>query len=606
MKPLHIFHYTAITLLITLLSVCPLLADEHAEEAPPPLKKYVEFSLSGVYSDTKEMSFFGTATTKTMRGLFKKLDALKNDDEIAGVIFKIGNIGIGWANLQEIRDKLSEFQDAEKEMIGYLETGNNASYLIATAMDRIVLMPTGNLNLIGLRSEILFLKGLLEKLDIEADMLAMGKFKSGVEPFTRDNMSDEFREAMTSLLDDLYTQMLGKIAHGREGITHHDAARLIDKGPFTAQEAHAAKLVDDLLYYDELLAAIGEEKKDMAKVVKADDKKKQKMPDMNSFAGLMQLFTMFSPPQKARVRPADKQIALIYATGPILPNINSPFTTMSMITPKTMKDAFEKARADDSVQAVVFRVDSPGGSALASDLIWREVMLTQREKPVIVSMANFAASGGYYISMAAGTIVAQPGTLTGSIGVYGGKLNMKGLYNKVGVTKEIIPRGQNATLYSDYGKFSETERERIEKMMKTVYEQFVTKAALGRERTFEEIDAVAQGRVWTGMQAKELGLVDEIGGLNTALSIAKEKAGITDEDKYSLIVLPEEKTIFEQVMESMLDHEMGISENLSLQWIQQHPLFPLLKPHVHKIMTWLTLFENERVITALPYDIQIR
>lgn len=605
MKPKQIFYKTATALLITLLFVLPLSAQEQAEK-PPPLKKYVEFTLSGTYSDTKEMSFFGTATSKTLRGLFKKLDDLKNNREVAGIVFKIGNIGIGWGNLQEIREKLNELRDADKDMIAYLEGGGNAAYLLATAMDRIVLMPTGNLNLIGLRAEILFMKGLLEKLDIEADMLAMGKFKSGVEPFTRDSMSDEFRESMTVLLDDLYNQMLQKIADGRDGITPEAAAKLIDSGPYTAQEAHHAKLVDELHYYDELLEAIDEEKAGEALVVKEDDTKKRKMPDTSNVLGLMQLFNMFTSPQRAKARPADKQIALIYASGPIIPDISTPFTTTSMITPKSLKKAFKKARNDDAVQAVVLRVDSPGGSALASDLIWREVMLTQREKPVIVSMANVAASGGYYISMAAQKIVAQPGTLTGSIGVYGGKLNLKGLYNKVGLNKEIIAHGQNATLYSDYGNFTESERERVEKMMKTVYEQFVNKAAAGRQTTFDEIDAVAQGRVWTGKQAKELGLVDELGGLDTALAIAKKEVGITDKDKVDIVVLPEQKTFFEQVMESILDEEMSISETLSLQIAQRHPMFPMLKLQWHRIITWLTLFENERVVTALPYDIIIR
>lgn len=605
MKPKHIFYRTVTALLIALLFVLPLSAEEHEEEKPP-LKKYVEFSISGTYSDTKEMNFFGTATTKTLRGLFNKLDTLKNDRKVAGIVFRIGNLGIGWANLQEIREKLSELRDADKEMIAYLEGGGNAAYLLATAMDRIVLMPTGNLNLIGLRAEILFMKGLLEKLDIKADMLAMGKFKSGVEPYTRDSMSEEFRESMTVLLDDLYNQMLQKISDGREGITPEDAAKLIDSGPFTAQEAHHAKLIDELKYYDELLEAIDEEKAGEAQVVKEDETKKRKMPDMNSFAGLMQLFSMLNPQPRAKARPADKQIALIYASGPILPDLNSPFATMSMITPKSLKKAFKKARNDDAVQAVVFRVDSPGGSALASDLIWREVMLTQREKPVIVSMANMAASGGYYISMAAQKIVAQPGTLTGSIGVYGGKLNLKGLYNKVGLNKEIITHGQNATIYSDYGNFTESERERVEKLMKTVYEQFVDKAAAGRQTTFDEIDAVAQGRVWTGKQAKELGLVDELGGLDTALAIAKKEVGITDEDKVDIIVLPEQKTFFEQFMESMLDEEMSISETVSTQLAQRHRLFPMLKLQWHRILTWLTLFENEQVVTALPYDIIIR
>ncbi|MCG9129043.1 signal peptide peptidase SppA [Candidatus Poribacteria bacterium] len=599
-----------ILLCISTAFVLPLSADEHAEdkvEAEVSVKKYVEFTLSGTFTDTRDVNFLGTASSKTLRSLFRKLDTLKNDEEIAGIIFKIGSIGIGWGNLQEIRTKLIELGKSGKEMICYLEGGGNAEYLLATTMDRIVLMPTGSLNLTGLRSEILFFKGLLEKLDIEADMLSMGEFKSGVEPYIRDTMSDSFRESMTGLLDDLYTQMLEKIAAGRNGITPERAAELIDNGPFVAQEAHNFSLVDDLLYYDQLLENIkNQQHEDELVEVVEPDNKKRKMPNMNSFTGLMQFFSMLNPPQRARRRPAANQLALIYASGPILPNLGSSFSTMSVITPKSLSKAFQKARSDDSVKVVVLRVDSPGGSAVASDLIWREVMLTQREKPVVVSMANVAASGGYYISMAAGTIVAHPGTLTGSIGVYGGKLNMKGLYNKLGLKKEIITYGKNATIYSDYGNFSPTERERIQKMMHTIYHEFVDKAALGRNMSFEEIDKIAQGRVWTGKQAKELGLIDELGGLDTAISIAKKKAGFTDDDKLGLMILPEQKTFFEQIFESLLEEEASLSNPLPFQVAQHHPTLSILKKHWNHLTALLTVFQTERVVTALPFDIIIR
>ena len=230
---------------------------------------------------------------------------------------------------------------------------------------------------------------------------------------------------------------------------------MINSGPFTAEEARQEKLVDALQYYDELLDTLKTASPDEdVQVVKPDYERKRKVPDMNSFAGLMQLLSMLNPPQRTPTSTAANQIALIYANGPILPNVESFFASMPVITPETLKEAFEKARTDDSVRAVVLRIDSPGGSALASDLIWREVVLTQREKPVVVSMGDIAASGGYYIAMAAGTIVAHPSTLTGSIGVFGGKLNMKGFYNKVGLTKDIIAHGQNATLYSDYSGFT--------------------------------------------------------------------------------------------------------------------------------------------------------
>ena len=599
-------------LLVLLLLVSPIFAEEAAETEPTiPIKKYAEFTLSGTYTDTKVVSTFGTSSTKTLRGLSKKLDALKDDDDLAGVIFKIEGVSLGWATLQEIRNKLNEFRAAEKETIGYLESGGNAEYLLAATMDRVVLMPTGSLNLTGLRAEILFYKGLLDKLDIEADMLAMGKYKSGVEPYMRDGMSDEFRESMTTLLDDLYTQLLNHIAESRDGISTEDASDLIDRGPFTAEEAKQAKLVDALQYYDELVATLkAETAEEDVQVVKPGSERQRKVPDMNSFAGLMQLFSILNPPQRAQAA-SENQIALIYASGAILPDIDTIFTPMSVITPKTLKEAFEKVRTDDSVRAVVLRIDSPGGSALASDIIWREVMLTQREKPVVVSMGNVAASGGYYIAMAAGTIVAQPSTLTGSIGVFGGKLNLKGLYNKAGLTKEIIARGQNTTLYSDYGGFTPTERERVEKMMRTVYEDFVSKAAAGRSKSFDDIDEIAQGRVWTGRQAQELGLVDEIGGLDDALSIAKKQAGFTEDDKLNLIVLPKQRPFFEQFIEQMIEDTEG---SIQLEgWGFQPSNLPafrsLFGTQWQYVVTWLSLFgfkDGTQIVTILPYDISIR
>ena len=596
-------------LLMLFVLVSPVLAEEQtAEETALPVKNYAEFTLSGTYADTKVVSAFGTSATKTLRGLFKNLDALKTDDEIAGIVFKIDDVSVGWATLQEIRSKLHEFRAAGKETIGYLEGGGNAEYLLAATMDRVVLMPVGSLNLTGLRAEIMFYKGLLDKLDIQADMLAMGKYKSGVEPYMRDGMSDGFRESMATVLDDLYAQLLNHIAESREGITAEDASNLMDRGPFTAEEALQEKLVDALQYYDELLTALKTASENVdVQVVEPGSERKRKVPDMNSFAGLMQLFSMLNPPQRTQPT-SENQIALIYANGPILPNVESLFASMPIITPNELKEAFEKARTDDSVRAVVLRIDSPGGSALASDLIWREVMLTQREKPVVVSMGDVAASGGYYIAMAAGTIVAHPSTLTGSIGVFGGKLNMKGLYNKVGLTKEIIRYGQNSTLYSDYGGFTPTERERVEKMMKTIYEDFVGKAATGRNKSFAEIDEIAQGRVWTGQQAKALGLVDELGGLDTALSIAKEQAGFSAEERVNLMVLPKQKPFFEQLMERMIEDMEG-SVQVPIQLMVNDPVLTMLGTRWEPVFTWLRLFGFEdgiQVVTILPYDILIR
>lgn len=573
-------------------------AEEHAEETSPPAKNYVELTLSGSYPDVKIVSAFGNSSTQTLRGLLKKLEGFRGDDELTGIVFKIKNVSVGWARLQELQNKLLELRAAGKDTIAYLESGGSAEYVLAAATNRIVLMPTGSLNLTGLRAEILFFKGLLEKLDVHADMHAMGKYKSGIEPYTRDGMSDSFRESMTQLLDELYEQLCAMVAAGRDSMDSETVATLMNQGPFTAEEAREAKLVDALHYYDELLTALKTD--EVVRVYSPDSERERRTPNLQGFAGLMQLFSMLSPTQRAQPKAALPKIALIYASGPILTNVDDIFAPSAVITPQELREAFEKAREDELVRAVVLRVDSPGGSALASDLIWREVVRTQNKKPVIVSMSDTAASGGYYIAMAAGTIVAQPATLTGSIGVLGGKLNLKGLYNRLGLTKEILARGTNATLYSDYGGFTPTERERVEKLMQTIYQDFVRKAAEGRGKAYAEIDAVAQGRVWTGKQAKERGLVDELGGLEKALAIAKEQGGFNPEDEPQLIILPKQRTFFQRMLESMIEEPGAkISPTAYL------PL-PAMQAQWHYISLMLSLFKNEQVITILPYDILIR
>ena len=313
----------------------------------------------------------------------------------------------------------------------------------------------------------------------------------------------------------------------------------------------------------------------------------------------MRLFSMLSPPKK-HIKPlGTPRIALIYATGPILSDVpDGPFNIGQVITSREISEALRQVRADDSTKAAVIRIDSPGGSALASDLIWREVLLTQREKPVVVSMSDVAGSGGYYIAMAAGTIVAQPATITGSIGVFGGKFNLKGLYNKLGLTKEVITRGKNANIYSDYGSFTPTERERVEKLMKTVYEDFVRKAAEGRGKTKDEIHEIAQGRVWTGKQAKNIGLVDVLGGLDTALSLAKANAGLRDDDEVQIFVLPKPKTFVEFLVEDMEKNlRIPLSPDLSVPVSLTTSLSALYR---------LLSFANGPVATVLPVDIVIR
>ena len=578
--------------------VSPDSLHETSDVQEMPLRKYVELSIKGPLAEVRS-TFVFSPSIKTLRSVTKQIDRIRKDDEVAGVLLKIEGLGIGWAKLQELRDKIIQLRSGGIEVISYLESGGNAEYLLACATDRIVLMPAGMVGLTGLRAEVMFYRGLLDKLEVKADMYSVGKYKSAIEPFMRDNMSEAQKEAMNAILDDLYAQQIEMIANGRDEIDAGLAANLIDQGPFTAEEAYQAKLVDAIQYYDELVESIEERAEEKAEVVSEYDKKSTETPELTGFAGFMKLFSMLSSSKKPTSGEGKPKVALIYATGPIMSDApTSPFTTGQVITPDVMAKALREARENNDIQAVIMRVDSPGGSAVASDAIWREVLLTQQEKPFVVSMSDVAGSGGYYIAMAAGTIVAEPGTITGSIGVLGGKLNLKGLYNKIGLTKEVITRGQNANLYSDYGDFTPTERERLQKLLETIYQDFVQKAAEGRDKTESEIHELAQGRIWTGKQAKEIGLVDELGGLDTALTIAKKQIELDPTDEVDIIILPKPKTFLETLIEDMeMDMRLPMTPHLPLPTPIEQTL-----PSLY----WLYLFADEPAATVMPFEIVIR
>lgn len=565
----------------------------------PPTNQFVEISISGALSEVKPTFALGTVPTTPLNNILKSIDKIEENKRIIGVIIRIGGIDTGWGKLQEIRNRLINLRQNGKMVISYLDSANNAEYLLATATEQIILAPAGTIGLTGLRAEVIFYKGILDKFDIKADMFAIGDYKSAIEPYTRKNMSEAQRQAMTSILDNLHQQQVDMIAAGREHINAERAIELINQGPFTANEAHEVGLVDSLSYYDQLITSLESNHDSKTEFIPNYGKKAVTQPDLGTFTGLMKFISMFTKPTTQSKKNNTPKIALIYATGPIMPNHPQiPFGIGEGITPHRIIDALQTARKDESVRAIVIRVDSPGGSALASDLIWHEVKQTQEQKPTIVSMSDVAASGGYYISAAATEIVAQPGTITGSIGVLGGKLNLKGIYNKVGLTKDIITRGKNADIYSDYSNFSQSERQKIEKMLHKVYDDFVNKVAEGRQKTYDEIHQIAQGRVWTGQQAKELGLIDWLGGLDTALAIAKKHVSISHDEPIEIITLPKPKPLLEILME---DFEANLQVPLNRHISVPYSLAKSI-PNFHLIQ----LLAHEPMATIIPFDIEIR
>ena len=498
------------------------------------------------------------------------LKRAKSDESIVGVILKLRGANYGIGRLQEIRDVILDFKKTGKRVLCYASSCGTGNYLVASACDEIVLHPSGDIRLIGIRSEVTFYKSALDKLGVRADLEHIGEYKSASESVTRESMSPAHREASESLLDELFEQLTHAIAEGRK-FSAAELKQKIDYGPYTATEALDANLVDKLAYDDEIEEISQKLVGGRYPILKAAEYQRIQRYE----------YEWRKPPPK---------IALIYAEGMIISgeSFSNPLTG-KMMGDKTITESLKTARLDSSVKAIVLRIDSGGGLVQASDSIWREVTLAKAQKPVIVSMGDVAASGGYYIAAPADIIVAEPGTITGSIGVISGKYSLKGLYDKIGIKKEILKRGRYADFYTDYGDYPPEEQAIIKKQIKLMYDDFVHKVAQGRNMTDAEVDQIGRGRVWTGSQAKENGLVDRIGGLNLALKIAKERAGLPQEAKIQIIRMPK-PDIFSRLFDLSLVEAM----------------FPLPEfPISIQAKRILDLFAQHRIFMLMPYQIKI-
>ena len=466
----------------------------------------------------------------TVRSVTDSLRKAKVDDRISGVILK-PQIGprLLWGKLQEIRDAVADYRESGKPIAAFLEYGGAEDYYLASAADKVYLMPGSPLEVVGRAQYEMFFRNALDKVGTYPDVLAAGDYKTAANQYTETTMTPAHREMAESLNRDLYEQMVEGIAESR-GLTGDEVRRLVDEGPFLPEDALAAGLVDGLAYADEVKDRQPFDAADGREISDSD----YRQVGLRS-VGLNQ----------------GERIALIYAVGAINSG-SSSFDVLNgeVLGSDTLTSAIRSAREDDSVRAIVLRIDSPGGSAIASDVIWREVGLARESgKPIVASMSDLGASGGYYIAMGADAIVAQPATLTGSIGVVFGKFTTGGTYEKLGVGIEPVSEGRFAEIYSPVTRFSEAERAKVQEHVDAIYEQFVTKAAEGRQTTRDRLHEVAQGRVWTGRQALEHGLIDEVGGLGRAIALAKEKAGIDPGDEVELVIYPRPKGFFELLEE---------------------------------------------------------
>lgn len=518
-------------LVIALMAVALLLR----RSAQPGPGSVLELVLNEDIPDQVQVQGFGRlfgGRRLTLRDYLEALRLARDDQRIAGLLVAIDGPGVGSARLQELRDAIVDFQqDGKKWAVAYLETAGefspgNRDYYLATACSSIWLSPPGDINLVGINAEVPFFRGALDLLGVVPDMDHIGKYKNAMNTFTDKSMNEPYRESLDALVGSIHKQVVRGIAQGRK-MTEDQVVTIIDQGPYIGPKAKEAGLVDTLGYRDEL-----------------DDHLKKEN------GGRLPLIKVGKYLKAGRYYTRGPKIALIYALGNVQRGENdaNPLTGETSMGSDTTADAIKRAREDDSIKAIVFRVDSPGGSYVASDVIYRQVTLTRGVKPFVVSMGDVAGSGGYFVSMGADKIIAEPATITASIGVLGGKLVTTGFWNKVGIHYDAVKRGRHAGFYSTSTPYSPEERAVFQSWLDRVYKDFVGKAAKGRGKTYEEIDAIAQGRIWSGEDALRLGLIDELGGLTTAIRRAAELAHVDPKSRVQLQVFPEPKNFFLQFL----------------------------------------------------------
>jgi len=538
--------------------------------------KYLWLRLSGdIQENTSRDSFselFLEAHPTILRYVLG-IHHAKNDQSIAGLIIQPQNLQIGWAKTQEFREALMDFKKSGKKLIAHLEYASTRDYYLASVCDKIFIVPHGLLNLLGLTAEMTFLKDGLDKLGIKASYINIGRYKTATDTYTRNNMSSSHREMVTTLLDDYYDQLVNDLAVSRAK-TKNQLVQLINNGPYSASQAFKAGLIDSLIYWDQVKKLLGSTEEN---------------------SSIISFSEYLSSPRPQTAIDGREKIAFIFAQGTIASGGHGYSPIYGDITGSyTLSRYIRRAVNDNSVKAIVLRIDSPGGSGMAADIIWREVLLARRKKPFIVSMSDVAASGGYYIAMAADSVIAHPMTITGSIGVFSGKFNMKGFYEKLGIKKEEMRRGQHANLFSDYRDFTEQEKKIIEHNLQDFYDNFIEKVSENRNKSAAEINKSAQGRVWSGYRAKQLGLVDTLGSLITAFKMAKRMANIPENESVRIIIYPEKKTLLERLIAKQLNF--------------MHTQLALYLPSHYFRFTQIEhqLFTNGETLALMPYYLNIK
>lgn len=505
----------------------------------PSANTVLKISLSGQVKDNKidnpwDQLFGEGQSVLSLKDIIYSIEAAKENSNITGIYLEAGSLFAGTASIEAIRRALVDFKESGKFVVAYGDSYTQGAYFLSSAADQVYMNPQGTLALVGMASQGMFYKNLLNKLGIDMMVFKVGTYKGAVEPFMLDKYSDENREQIQSYISSIWNNVAKGISNSRD-LSVERVESFTNEGLAFASPEKAIEygLVDELKYkaeVDELVKDLAQQEGKKLQTVGVSKAKLLKLPSTNT--------------------KAKNKIAVMYAEGEIMPATpSSPYYTEQTITEKVAEE-LRKLKSEDDIKAVVLRVNSPGGSAYVSEQIWREVVELKKTKPVVVSMGNVAASGGYYISCAANKIVAEENTLTGSIGIFGMFPNLTGLFEKISLTTDIV----KTNTYADMGDVSrpmrEDEKALIQAFVERGYDTFITRCSDGRSLSKQEIDAVGQGRVWTGKQAQERGLVDEIGGLDKAIEVAAELAEITD---YQTVAHSAATDFFTDFLEKQLD-----------------------------------------------------
>ncbi len=492
----------------------------------------------------------------------------RDDDQLEGVLVRLDDVHASWARVQGLRRALERLRGAGKRVWVHLERAGVSEYYLASAAERILVAPSATLDVTGLASEALFVRETLDKVGVDAEVIHVGRYKSAGEMFTRTDMSEPHREMLEALVDDLFGQIADGVASGRR-IDAAAAREILGRGPYVAVEAQAAGLIDGTAYADQA---------------------EQQLADACGGAAVLDRDAYTRRRGRAvrleSLRRARHTVALLHIGGTIKPGESVTRPDGGGATgAASIAAALKTVRERDDVAAVVLRIASPGGSALASDLIWRELERTRAVKPVIASCGDVAASGGYFVALAGRPLLAEAGTITGSIGVVAGKATLRRLYDQLGVRKETVSRGQHASIFSDYVPLDDSGRERIQHQADVFYRDFVGKVAAARGLTAEAAEACAQGRVWTGKQAQALGLVDELGGIEEALDAAKRALGLPADQPVLLERVPRARRLWDLPMGLGLPRRGGLVELLD-------------------VLPSLSFVVRERIWALMPFDIR--